>query len=141
MTARRAAALALRAARSFSTSISTKFYHDALALALAAGDDMDIFVRPSEDNSARVVAALEAFGAPLGAHGVTTSHFARKGDAYRFGIAPLNVEVLTQISGVSFDGALQRLSDIRVGRPLHSLHWSCRFDPKQEMRGAPQRPG
>jgi hypothetical protein len=72
-----------------------------------ATDDMDIFVRPSEANSQRVYAALEAFGAPLQAHGVESSHFAREGDAYRFGIAPLKVEILTQISGVSFDEALQ----------------------------------
>lgn len=72
-----------------------------------ATDDMDIFVRPSTANSERVFAALEAFGAPLRAHAVAPAHFAREGDAYRFGVAPLKVEVLTQISGVSFDDALQ----------------------------------
>jgi hypothetical protein len=72
-----------------------------------ATDDMDIFVRPSADNSERVFSALEAFGAPLQAHGVAPRHFAKEGDAYRFGIAPLKVEVLTQISGVSFEDALQ----------------------------------
>ena len=70
-------------------------------------DDMDIFVRPSESNSERVFAALNAFGAPLQAHAVTAKHFAKEGDAYRFGVAPLKVEVLTKISGVSFDEALQ----------------------------------
>jgi len=72
-----------------------------------ATDDMDIFVRPSVANSERVFAALEAFGAPLRAHGVTPGHFANEGDAYRFGIAPLKIEVLTKISGVSFDQALE----------------------------------
>ena len=72
-----------------------------------ATDDMDIFVRASKTNSERVVAALEAFGAPLRAHGVTSGNFAKEGDAYRFGIAPLKVEVLTKISGVSFDEARQ----------------------------------
>lgn len=70
-----------------------------------ATDDMDIFVRPSMANSERVFAALEAFGAPLRAHGVLPGQFAREGDAYRFGIAPLKIEVLTKISGVSFDEA------------------------------------
>ena len=68
---------------------------------------MDVFARPSAANSERVFAALEAFGAPLRAHGVTPGHFAKEGDAYRFGIAPLKVEVLTKISGVSFDEALR----------------------------------
>lgn len=72
-----------------------------------ATDDMDILVRPSTTNSERVFAALDAFGAPLRAHAVAPGHFAKEGDAYRFGIAPLKVEVLTKISGVSFDDALQ----------------------------------
>ena len=72
-----------------------------------ATDDMDIFVRPSAANSARTFAALDAFGAPLQAHAVTREHFANEGDAYRFGVAPLKVEVLTKISGVSFDEALK----------------------------------
>ncbi len=72
-----------------------------------ATDDMDIFVRPSTTNSERVFAALEAFGAPLREHAVAPGHFANEGDAYRFGIAPLKVEVLTKISGVSFDEALE----------------------------------
>jgi hypothetical protein len=71
-----------------------------------ATDDLDIFVRPSAANSERVYAALEAFGAPLQAHAVAPGHFANEGDAYRFGIAPLKIEVLTKISGVSFDEAL-----------------------------------
>ena len=41
------------------------------------------------------------------AHGVAPAHFAREGDPYRFGVAPLKVEVLTKISGVSFDDALR----------------------------------
>ena len=72
-----------------------------------ATDDMDIFVRPTTTNSERVFAALEAFGAPLRVHSVAPGHFAREGDAYRFGIAPLKIEVLTKISGVSFDEALR----------------------------------
>lgn len=72
-----------------------------------ATEDMDVFVRPSRANSERVFAALEAFGAPLRAHGVSSQHFANEGDAYRFGIAPLKIEVLTKISGVSFDEAQQ----------------------------------
>jgi hypothetical protein len=72
-----------------------------------ATDDLDLFVRSTRENSERVVRALENFGAPLRAHGVGAEHFAVEGDAYRFGIAPLRVEVLTQISGVSFGEAAQ----------------------------------
>lgn len=82
-------------------------------------DDLDIFVRPSLENSLRVTRALEAFGAPLASHGVTPEHFATEGDAYRFGVPPLKVEILSQISGVTFDQAMQnaRTFDLE-GRPV-----------------------
>jgi predicted nucleotidyltransferase len=70
-----------------------------------ATDDVDIFVRPTKQNSDRVYTALLNFGAPLAAHKVAPEQFAKEGAAYRFGIAPLRIEVLTQISGVSFDEA------------------------------------
>lgn len=70
-------------------------------------DDLDVFVRPSQANSRRVFAALNAYGAPLQAHAVVPEYFATEGVAYRFGIAPLKVEVLTKISGVAFDEALR----------------------------------
>jgi predicted nucleotidyltransferase len=72
-----------------------------------ATDDMDVFVRPTPVNSQRVFAALEALGAPLHAHAVTGGRFASEGPAYRFGIAPFKIKVLTTISGVSFDEALR----------------------------------
>jgi len=72
-----------------------------------ATDDLHIFVRPTTANSQRVFTALEGFGAPLRTHAVTPAHFAYEGAAYRFGIAPFRIEVLTKISGVSFDEALR----------------------------------
>ena len=37
--------------------------------------DLDVLVEPSADNAARVVRALENFGAPLDSHGVTREDF------------------------------------------------------------------
>ncbi len=68
-------------------------------------DDLDVSVDPSAANSKRVFEALSAFGAPLQAHGVAPDHFATEGDAYRFGVPPLKVKVLSQISGVKFEEA------------------------------------
>lgn len=70
-----------------------------------ATDDLDVLVRATPENSARVHAALAAFGAPVGPHGVDPSTFATEGPAYRFGTKPLRAEVLTQISGVTFEDA------------------------------------
>ena len=104
-----------------------------------ATDDMDVFVRPSRTNSERVFAALEAFGAPLRAHAVAPGHFATEGDAYRFGIAPLKVEVLTKISGVSGRGSSRR-QDVRLGRPRNSVHRQARPHCQQEIGWSAQGP-
>lgn len=70
-----------------------------------ATEDLDVLVRATPENSARVFAALAAFGAPVGPHGVDRNTFGTEGPAYRIGMKPLRIEVLTRISGVSFDDA------------------------------------
>ncbi len=68
-------------------------------------DDLDIFVRATAENAARVMIALEEFGAPLNTHGVTAQLFATPGQGYRMGIKPNLIELLTTIDGVGFDDA------------------------------------
>jgi hypothetical protein len=79
----------------------------AYALALhgapRASGDIDVYVRPSLENAVRVHAALLAFGAPLAAHGVVASDFARPGSVYQMGLPPRRIDVLTEISGLDFD--------------------------------------
>ena len=79
----------------------------AYALALhgapRASGDIDLFVRPTPGNAARVFAALARFGAPLEAAGITAGDFARPGLVYQIGLPPRRVDVLTEISGVTFD--------------------------------------
>lgn len=70
-----------------------------------ATGDIDILVRPSPENAARVLAALRAFGAPVDAHRVTQEDLAEPGTVYQIGLPPRRIDVLTQISGVSFDEA------------------------------------
>jgi len=68
-------------------------------------DDMDVLVRPSPQNAKLVLHALSAFGAPVAAHGVTPEIFAQPGYGYRMGIRPNLIELLTSISGITFDDA------------------------------------
>lgn len=81
----------------------------AYALALhgapRASGDIDLFVRPSLENGAKVYAALVAFGAPLSTQGVAALHFAEPGVVYQIGLPPRRIDVLTEISGLSFDEA------------------------------------
>lgn len=67
--------------------------------------DLDVFVRPSQPNSARVWSALTRFGAPLDAAGVSPSDFATPGLVYQIGLPPRRIDLLTEISGVTFEDA------------------------------------
>jgi hypothetical protein len=79
-----------------------------------ASGDIDLFVRPSENNAERVFEALHRFGAPLAAHGVTASDFSRPGTVYQIGLPPRRIDVLTEISGVTFDEAWASRVEVEV---------------------------
>jgi hypothetical protein len=87
-----------------------------------ASGDIDLFVRPSDDNAARVFAALVQFGAPIVSHGVGPTDFARPGTVYQIGLPPRRIDVLTEISGVTFDEAwASRISGEVDGRTVHII--------------------
>lgn len=81
------------------------------AFALAANGaprhtgDLRVWVRPDPANAERVIRALDRFGAPLAAHGVVVDDFSRVGNVYQMGVPPVRIDVLTQISGVTFEQA------------------------------------
>jgi predicted nucleotidyltransferase len=70
-----------------------------------ASGDIDLFVRPSPVNAQRVFDALVRFGAPLESAGVTADDFAQPGAVYQIGLPPRRIDLLTEISGLSFDEA------------------------------------
>jgi len=70
-----------------------------------ASGDIDVFIRPTLANAERVFAALARFGAPLASAGVTAAEFARPGTVYQIGLPPRRIDILTEISGVTFDEA------------------------------------
>jgi hypothetical protein len=64
--------------------------------------DLDVFIHPTPENAARVWRALARFGAPVQAAGVAEQDFATPGIVYQIGLPPSRIDVLTEISGVSF---------------------------------------
>jgi len=65
-----------------------------------ATGDLDIWIEPTPENAARVMRALAAFGAPL--DGVSESDFCSPGVTFQIGIPPRRIDILTDITGVSF---------------------------------------
>ncbi len=70
-----------------------------------ATGDLDLLVRPSAENAARVIAALRAFGAPIEAHDIERADFERPGSVYQVGQPPRRIDLLTEVSGVAFEDA------------------------------------
>jgi len=68
-----------------------------------ATKDLDLFISPDPQNAAAVFAALADFGAHLS--GVSAPDFSTPGTIFQIGVAPLRIDLLNQIDGLSFDDA------------------------------------
>jgi hypothetical protein len=76
----------------------------AYALALhgkpRATGDLDVWIDATPDNATRVMRALAAFGAPL--TDVSVDDFSRPGVTYQIGVAPGRIDILTELTGITF---------------------------------------
>ncbi|MEW6268621.1 MAG: hypothetical protein AB1689_04910 [Thermodesulfobacteriota bacterium] len=70
-----------------------------------ATGDLDIWVRPTRRNAARVLRALRSFGAPL--FDLTADDLSREGTMLQIGQPPSRIDILTSIDGVAFREAWQ----------------------------------
>lgn len=84
--------------------------------------DLDVWVHNSVPNSRRLVAALKKFGAPLEHDGITAETFAEKQIVYQIGIAPVRIDILTEITEVEFAHAWKnRVPSTFFGVPVHFI--------------------
>ena len=65
-----------------------------------ATGDLDVWVDPTPDNAVNIMRALEAFGAPVAQ--VTVDGFSRPGVVFQMGLPPFRIDVLTELSGLTF---------------------------------------
>jgi hypothetical protein len=65
--------------------------------------DLDLFVKPDHENAERVVAALRAFG--FGTQGLSAEDFEAPDRVVQLGVPPVRVDIVTSISGVSWEDA------------------------------------
>ncbi len=76
----------------------------AYALALhgrpRATGDLDVWIDPTPDNAARVMRALVAFGAPVG--DIAQADLASSGVVYQLGVPPGRIDILTDLTGITF---------------------------------------
>ena len=77
-----------------------------------ATGDIDLWIRATPENAARVWRALGRFGAPLA--GISAADFTVAETAFQIGVAPKRVDILTSIEAVSFDDAWPARKEVEI---------------------------
>jgi hypothetical protein len=62
--------------------------------------DLDVWIHAESENAERVFRALVEFGAPLA--GMSPADFAEEGFVFQIGVAPIRVDILMSIDGLTF---------------------------------------
>ena len=68
-----------------------------------ATKDIDFFVWATPENASNLMRALVRFGAPI--KELSAADFAAEGAVYQIGAGPRRIDILTRISGVTFEEA------------------------------------
>ncbi|MBC8126613.1 MAG: hypothetical protein H8M99_05645, partial [Gloeobacteraceae cyanobacterium ES-bin-144] len=99
--------------------------------------DIDIWIKPSTENAARVARAFHEFGLPLVE--VTQDDFAHEGLQYVVGVSPCQIDFLTSLPGMSdFQKAWETAQIANSeGIPIHYLGKADLIIAKQTA-GRPQ---
>ena len=75
--------------------------------------DIDIFVKPDPENAARILDALNEFG--FGSAGLTEADLTAPNKLVQLGRPPVRIDIITSISGVSWDAAYENRSQGTYG--------------------------
>lgn len=81
--------------------------------------DFDIWVRPTPENAVLVYGAIVRFGAPVDE--LTVEDLATPGLIYQIGIKPERIDILTRISGVDFETAWGRRTEVTVDGDVYAV--------------------
>jgi hypothetical protein len=101
-----------------------------------ATKDLDIWVRPTPENAERVWRALAQFGAPLA--GLTKDDFARPGITLQIGLPPHRIDILTEISGVTFEEAWPRRIEAQFAGATYPVISKQDYIVNKRASGRPQ---
>jgi hypothetical protein len=92
--------------------------------------DIDFWIRPRADNAARLLSALRSFG--FGELALTEDDFTQPDKIVQLGHPPNRIDLLTSISGVSFEEAwTAREKGDLDGLAVHFLGWKALIENKR----------
>ena len=77
-----------------------------------ATGDIDLWIRCSDENAAKVWRALQTFGAPL--FDLNIEDLKTPGMVFQIGLVPSRIDVITQIDGVEFEAAWKEHKTVEI---------------------------
>jgi hypothetical protein len=75
--------------------------------------DLDVWIEPTAENAGRVFHALARFGAPMA--DLSEPDFAKPDVVYQIGVPPRRIDLLTSLTGLTFDEAWRERVPGRLG--------------------------
>ena len=92
--------------------------------------DLDLFVRPERENAERIMSVLSEFG--FGDLGLDVRDFQSSDRVIQLGVSPNRVDLLTSLSGVTFDEAWSTRSQAELeGIPTQFIGTSALIRNKE----------
>src|SRR5260221_6257664 len=98
--------------------------------------DMDVWVRPTPQNALCVWKALAEYGAPL--QDMTLQDFSVPGVVFQIGLPPYRIDILTEISGVTFDEAWPNRVYGKFGGATYPVIGKSEFIRNKRAAGRPK---
>ena len=77
-----------------------------------ATSDIDLFVKPTVENSKKVYESLVEFGAAVDE--LTPETLTKKGIFFQIGVAPRRIDILNELEGIDFDKAYESRGIVEV---------------------------
>jgi hypothetical protein len=82
--------------------------------------DIDIYIKPDPENAQRIMAALDEFG--FGSVELSAADFERPDKIIQLGVPPVRVDMVTSITGVSWNDAFSGRVEGKYGDiPVHYI--------------------
>jgi hypothetical protein len=95
--------------------------------------DIDVLVRPREDNAARLLTAIEAFGIPAG--DLRPADVTHPDRILQLGIEPVQIHIMSAISGVSWDEAWSGRASAQCGANVLAFLGRAEFVKNKRASG------
>ena len=101
-----------------------------------ATKDLDIWIRPTPENAARVWNALVSFGAPT--FDVTPEELARPGLILQLGVPPYRIDIITELTALTFEQAWANRTKADFGGAIYPVIGKREYVLNKRTVGRPQ---